>query len=262
MQEQIQDNPRFFGLQNRWFYTASDGVGGQTSVIPLQDYSGRPLGTASAPEPKQEEHNVATGVDMTALNASLDKMNSMIAENSAQIRALSVAQSEGLQRMQEINESNTLQIKALADGQAKLQSLMDQNASHYIALSNATFSNQEQVKHVLQTNAEQIRALANGQSVLTSTCKGMMQSIEAVGQTVSRVGESLNQISVGSDTGSTGSAAPPVGSILNHISPSPRKLNRKVKGVWYEYDMSPTQSPRRTVTFLDTPPKSPTKTRT
>ncbi|KAF2119779.1 hypothetical protein BDV96DRAFT_568197 [Lophiotrema nucula] len=270
MQEQIQDNPRFYNLRNKWFYTPSDG---STPIIPLQDARGNPITPGARPTSRgsqsvlhsaisEEQDPKPAPFDTAALSASLDKMNAMISENSAQIRALSVAQSEGLQRMQEINESNSTQIKALADGQAKLQNLMGENASHYVALSNSSFANQEQVKGVLQTNAQQIKALADGQTKLASTCAGMMKTIEHLGQTVGKVSENVSQLhlrsNVGSDAGSL-----PFSQIGNKIAPPPRKLNRKIKGVWYEYDTtstgpSPMSSPRRSMVMApETPPKSP-----
>jgi hypothetical protein len=253
MQEQIQDNPKFYDLRNKWFYTASTGV------IPLQDYKGHPVVSPAAPPPIEEKKEP---FDMAALTTALDKMSSMINENSAQIRALSVAQSEGLQRMQEINESNAGQIKALADSQAQLQSIVDHNASHYIALSNSSFTNQEQVKHVLQSNAEQIRGLADGQMLLSRTCEGMMRSIESLGHTVSTVNDSISHMNTAiSDTTSNGSMGHSFGTITNHILPAPRKLNRKVKGVWYEYDSTPASSPRKSLTMPVTPPKSPLSNR-
>lgn len=265
MQEQIQDNPKFHDLRDKWFYTANAGV------IPLQDWKGNPVSAPPAPapapsyNPREDTRSEKTDtLDMASISETLNKMNAMISENSDQIRALSVAQSEGLQRMQEINESNSTQIKALADGQSKLQSLIDQNASHYIALSNSSFTNQEQVKSVLQSNADQIRALADGQTQLAATCAGMMKTIENLGNTVGRVGDSVSQLSVASsDAGSTGVPAP-FSAVGNRISPPPRKLNRRIKGVWYEYDTStsPASSPRKSVAFLDTPPKSPSSTRT
>lgn len=266
MQEQIQDNPRFYDLRNKWFYMPGDATG-SAGVIPLQDYKGYPLTAPRAPEPKEEKKD--EGFDMAKLNDSLEKMSAMISENSAQIRALSVAQGEGLQRMQEINESNSTQIKALADSQIKLQAIVDQNASHYIALSNSSFSNQEQVKTIMQTNASQITSLADGQAQLAKTCEGMMRTIESLGNTVGRVSDNLSHIGSGaSDTASnastTTSGAPPFGAIANRISPPPRKLNRRIKGVWYEYDAgpSPASSPRKkSVTILDTPPKSPLSTK-
>jgi hypothetical protein len=255
MQEQIQDNPRFFDLRNKWFYAESTGV------IPLQDYKGHPVTTPVAPAPTEEKKEEP--FNMSALTAALDSMNAMINENSAQIRALSVAQSEGLQLMQEINESNSGQIKALADSQAKLQTIVDQNASHYIALSNSSFKNQEQVKTVLQSNADQIKGLAEGQIQLSRTCEAMIRSIESLGNTVGRVSDGMSHMSSAlSDTASNGSMGGPFGSVGNHILPPPRKLNRKIKGVWYEYDsVTPASSPRKSVSVLDTPPKSPLSNR-
>ncbi|KAF2249651.1 hypothetical protein BU26DRAFT_454925 [Trematosphaeria pertusa] len=255
MQEQIQDNPKFYDLRNKWFYTPSDGS--SSGVIPLQDYRGHPITAPPALAPTEEKGTF----DMATLSETLDKMNAMITENTNQIRALSVAQSEGLQRMQDINESNSTQINALADGQAKLQSIIDQNASHYIALSNSSFTNQEQVKTVLQSNAEQIQNLAGGQTQLAKTCEGMMRAIESLSNTVGRVNDTMSHMSLaGSETASNPpSNGPPFGAIANRISPPPRKLNRRIKGVWYEYDANttPASSPRKSVTMPDTPPKSP-----
>jgi len=255
MQEQIQDNPRFFDLRNKWFYAESTGV------IPLQDYKGHPVTTPVAPAPTDQQKEEP--FNMTALSAALDSMNAMISENSAQIRALSVAQSEGLQRMQEINESNSGQIKTLADSQAKLQNIVDQNASHYIALSNSSFKNEEQVKTVLQSNAEQITGLAEGQMQLSRTCEAMIRSIESLGHTVGQVSDSMsNMNSTLSDTASNASMGGPFGPVGTHILPPPRKLNRKIKGVWYEYDgATPLSPPRKSVAALDTPPKSPLSNR-
>ncbi|KAF1951552.1 hypothetical protein CC80DRAFT_495954 [Byssothecium circinans] len=256
LQEQIQDNPKFYDLRNKWFYTPGNGV------IPLQDYKGHPVTTTPTQRPAVEEKK-PEAFDMKALSTALDKMNDMISENSAQIRALSVAQSEGLQRMQEINESNTLQIKALAESQAKLQNMVNENASQYIALSNSSFANNEQIKSVLQSTATQTKALADGQVQLSKTCEGMMRTIDNLGQTVGRVSENMSMIgSAASDAGSSTTNGS-IGALANRISPPPRKLNRKIKGVWYEYDPSPTpvQSPRKKVNFLDTPPKSPLATK-
>ncbi|ORX93933.1 hypothetical protein BCR34DRAFT_580269 [Clohesyomyces aquaticus] len=278
MQEQIQDNPKFWDLRNKWFYAPSDGT---TPVIPLQDYRGNPIGTGTAPQHPQPhkkpsldgiDEKKEPGFDMSKLSETLEKMNAMISENSAQIRALSVAQSQGLQRMQEINESNMTQINGLADGQFKLQSIISENASHYIALSNSNFTNQQQVKAVLQTNAQQIKALADGQTKLASTCSGMMKTIENLGSSVVKVSESINTMSQtqtqnqlpfsggpGSDISNASSNF--ISAFGNRISPPPRKLNRRIKGVWYEYDASPNASPRSSMVLANgspqTPPKSP-----
>lgn len=261
MQEQIQDNPSFYDLRNKWFYTPSDGA---TAPIPLQDYQGNPV---TVPEPhKEREEKVETGgFDLKGLEATLEKMTIMITENTNSIRALSVAQSTGLQTMQEINESTSTQIKALADNQAALQAIVDKNASHYIALSNSSFNSQNSVQTILQSNAQQIATLAEGQKKLVDTCADMMQSVEKVGEAMREVGsDSASNASVMKETEKT------IGTIVNRIQPPPRKLNRRVKGVWYEYDEPPngtsqvagTMSPRKSVTMLDTPPKSPLSSRT
>lgn len=257
MQEQIQDNPKFYNLRNKWFYTPSDDVSGSVGVIPLQDWKGHSVSTSL--EEKEDTF------DMTKLNQTLERMNKMISSNSEQIAALNVAQSAGLQRMQEINESNSTQIKTLTDNQNKLQSLLSDNASHYIALCNSSFGNQEQLKALLQSNADQVKALADGHAQLTSTCAGLMHTIENLGNSVGKVNRTVSQLgntAPASDTSSVTSQHPPFSSVGNRISPPPRKLNRRIKGVWYEYDTStsPVSSPRK-VGFLDTPPKSPNATR-
>jgi hypothetical protein len=262
MQEQIQDNPKFFDLRNSWFYTPSEGG---TAPIPLQDYHGNPV---VAPEqPKEKEEKAETGgFDLKGLEATLEKMAAMITENTESIRALSVAQSTGLQTMQEINESTSTQIKALADNQSALQAIINQNATHYIALSNASFGAQSSMQNVLQSNAKQIESLANGQKKLVATCVDMMHSLDKVGEAMKEVGsDSASNASLMRETEKS------IGTIVNRIQPPPRKLNRRVKGVWYEYDDGPNcasqlptapTTPRKTVRILDTPPKSPSSTRT
>ncbi|KAF2267204.1 hypothetical protein CC78DRAFT_577401 [Lojkania enalia] len=253
MQEQIQDNPRFYELHNKWFYAPSDS---STPVIPLQDYKGHPLNAipitarrVSQPAEEEEKKEDISGFDMKTLNETLKKMNAMIFENSAQIRALSVAQSAGLQTMQTINESNSTQIKALADNQSELQQLVEKNASHYIALSNSSFTNQEQVREVLKSNAQQIKALADGQNKLAAACAGMTKTIENLSNAVSQMNVA------GSDAGS-------VSPFNSRTCPPPRKLNRRVKSVWYEYDgSSPMATPRRSIAGMETPPKTPASTR-
>lgn len=258
---QIWDNGKFSPLKNKWFYSQMSETGGSASIIPLQDERGNPISSSlNSPihGPARPSSNSSTispsttqPFDLSSLSATLEKMNAMIAENTSQIKALSVAQSSGLQRMQEINESNAAQIKALADGQSKLQSLVDQNATHYIALSNSQFQNQEQVKNVMKQNAEQIKALASGQSQLASACKDMMK---AVGQ----MSESLTvpQGPVAGGRGGLENFFGKGGSVISNISPGPRKLNRRIKGVWYEYDSSTVSSPRTSVS-METPPRSP-----
>ncbi|KAF1976719.1 hypothetical protein BU23DRAFT_551198 [Bimuria novae-zelandiae CBS 107.79] len=272
MQEQIQDNPKFYDLRNSWFYTPSEGA---TAPIPLQDYRGNPVAPPEPPKPEKPTPDTSA-FDMKELEATLDKMAAMITENTESIRALSVAQSTGLQTMQEINESTSTQIKALADNQAALQALVSQNASHYIALSNQSFSAQSTMQNVLQSNAEQLASLAEGQKRLVDTCAGMVRSMEKVGGTIERVGETMKE--VGSDSASNANVMRDtertIGTIVNRIQPPPRKLNRRIKGVWYEYDDTPgvassekenfkgMMTPRKSVQMLSTPPKSPLSTRT
>lgn len=271
MQDQIQDNPRFYHLKDKWFYTASDGMSG-TAIIPLQDYFGNPVAGVSANQncsrhstmiKEENEEPKPPSFDLSSITTTLEKMSTMISDNSAQIQALSVAQSSGLQSMQAINESNSTQIKSLTDNQAKLQALIDQNASHYIALSNSSFQNHEAVKSTLNTTAEQLATLSSNQTQLTKTCQSMMRAIENVGKNMNGLGDGVRALSERSERdrerrrasdASTASSAgtAPFSSGGNRISPAPRKLNRKIRGVWYEYDSA----------LLDTPPKSPSSTRT
>lgn len=247
---------KFYHIRNKWFLM-TDGTEGSIAVIPLQDSKGNPVTPGpstpapvpySGPEQKAGEEPTW---DIAQLSETLDKMNAMISENSAQIRALSVAQSEGLQRMQEINETNSTQIKALAQNQTKLQSMIDQNASHYIALSNSSFSSQEQLRSVLQTNAEQIHALSESQNKMAATSSTLLNSIEVLGSTVARVGD-IGASRRGWSAGEVGQLpqVPPL------IAPPPRKLNRRIKSVWYEYDGSLSGSRRTGVDFLQTEIKS------
>jgi hypothetical protein len=141
--------------------------------------------------------------------------------------------------------------------QAKLQALIDQNATHYIALSNASFQSQEQIKSVMKTTANQIQSLSKNQAQLANTCDGMMRGIDNLATSITQ----MNISSSMSDTSSAISSPAHLGGIMgNRINPPPRKLNRRIKGVWYEYDMSsttPTASPRKQVGFTDTTTKSP-----
>jgi hypothetical protein len=261
MPSEIQDNFKFYHLRNKWFLM-SDGTEGSTDVIPLQDWNGNPVSraetttTSAQAASSAEEDKKREPFDMAKLSETLDAMTAMISENGAQIRALSVAQSEGLQRMQEINETNVTQIKALADNQAKLHTLINENASHYIALSNSSFSSQEQVKSILQTNAEQIHALADGQNKMATTCSSLMATIADLGTTVARVGD---EVAAPRRWVQNGAPTSPFSAVGNCISPPPRKLNRRIKSIWYEYDDSEAAnaSPRRSVAMLATPPTSP-----
>lgn len=164
--------------------------------------------------------------------------------------------------MQQINESNTAQIVALAESQAKLQALIDQNASHYIALSNSSFQAQESIKTILKSTTSQIQGLSKNQSQLANTYDGMMRGIEELAGVVREGQMSMNiSGSAASDTSTAVSSPIPFSVMGNRINPPPRKLNRKIKGVWYEYDTSdsPTQSPRRSVQFKDVEVKGPRK---
>ncbi|KAF2707844.1 hypothetical protein K504DRAFT_446940 [Pleomassaria siparia CBS 279.74] len=278
MQDQIQDNPRFYHLRDKWFYTASDGASG-TAVLPLQDYFGNPVTGASTNSKnnnsnnnnnndnnsngsnlsryssmilEEAENSRPAPFDLSTLTTTLTKMSEMISSNSSQIQALSVAQSSGLQSMQAINESNSTQIKSLADNQAALQSLVDKNASHYIALSNSSFQSHESVKKTLDDTATQVATLSANQTQMTKTCASMMKTIESVGKSMAGLGDGVRALSErdsqrerdhsrqrrpsnAASTTSSASTAPYSG-FVNRISPGPRKLNRKIRGVWYEYD--------------------------
>ncbi|OAL57204.1 hypothetical protein IQ07DRAFT_30302 [Pyrenochaeta sp. DS3sAY3a] len=251
--EQIQDNPSFFDLQHKWFYTAPEKSTGPASILPLQNMRGDPIAAPQRPTP---ETKGPSAID--ALSEKLDRLAGVVEVTAEQIHALSVAQSAGLQTMQEINESNSTQIMAIADAQIKLQALVDQNASHYIALSNTSFQSQEKIKEIMKTTATQIQNLSKNHAQLVNTCDGMTRGIDSMSDSVSQL--SLN-VSM-SDTASNHStpSAATFSAMANRISPPPRKLNRRIKGVWYEYDTmssTPTGSPKRSVNFVDTPPKSP-----
>lgn len=234
----IQDDPKFISLRNKWFFTSQDRSNCATPVIPLQGATGHLVARAPLPQAqpavKQPAH---TSVD--SLAEKLERLSSVVESSAEHIHALSVAQSAGLQRMQEINESNSTQIKALAESQAKLQSLIDQNASHYIALSNTSFKSQEQVKDVLQATTAQIQSLSGSQEQLAQTCKAMMRSIADLASSVHQpsVASPPAPPSVASTLQSTPSSIART-SDFSKISPAPRKLNRRIRGVWYEYDNS------------------------
>lgn len=252
--EHIGDNLRFYSLRHKWFCTGQDNLSNTSPVIPLQSADGHALAPAQGAQTERPTSSSSGSSALDSLAEKLDRLAGVVEKNVEQIHALSVAQSAGLQHMQEINEANTAQIMGLAESQAKLQALIDQNASHYIALSNASFESQEHIKSVMKTTANQIQSLSKNQAQLANTCDGMMRGIDNLASTISQ----MNISSAMSDTSSTiSSPAPFMG---NRITPPPRKLNRRIKGVWYEYDMSsssPNASPKKTVGFVDTPPKSP-----
>jgi predicted RNase H-like nuclease (RuvC/YqgF family) len=204
---------------------------------------------------------------MDSLAESLARLAGVVESNAEQVHALSVAQSAGLQAMQEICESNGTQIKALSDSHIRLQALVDQNASHYIALSNQSFQSQEQSRQaqeqtrtsqeqttdILKTTMSQLQALSKNQRQLSQSCDAMMRSIETIGNSMSHFTSHALSDTASNQTLSAGFAS--------NMSPAPRKLNRRVKGVWYEYDSAPSPSgtPRRRIDAanVDTPPKSP-----
>lgn len=261
----IQENPKFFGLRNKWFFTSQDRSNCATPVIPLQGATGHLVARAPLPQiqsvPERPTH---TAVD--SLAEKLERLSSVVESSAEHIHALSVAQSAGLQRMQEINESNSTQIKALAESQGKLQALIDQNASHYIALSNTSFKSHEQVKDVLQTTTAQIQSLSGSQAQLAQTCKAMMRSIETLGTSVEHMSVASPPPAPASEAPSAQSTPPPSFSsaMANRISPAPRKLNRRIRGVWYEYDNNaqPVNGTPRKLAPPNTPPKTPTTPRT
>ncbi|KAF1917782.1 hypothetical protein BDU57DRAFT_586394 [Ampelomyces quisqualis] len=253
--EHISDNLRFYPLRHKWFCTGQDNLSNTLPVIPLQS---APANNLRNERPSSSASVSASSTSATTtLAGKLDRLAGVVEKNVQQINALSVAQSAGLQRMQDINETNTAQIMALADSQAKLQALIDQNASHYIALSNASFQSQEQIKSVMKITATQIQSLSKNQAQLANTCDGMMRGIDNLATTITQ----MNVNSTISEKSSAISSPAHLGATMgNRINPPPRKLNRRIKGVWYEYDMSstaPTASPRRQVGFTDTPMKSP-----
>lgn len=255
--EHIQDDPKFFGLRNKWFYTSQDSASSAPYIIPLQSGNGRPL---NKPRDSIAEEKLETSV-IDSLSQKMEQLMTVMERNAEQVHALSVAQSAGLQAMQEINESNSTQIKAIADSQLKLQALVDQNASHFIALSNTSFQAQESIKDIMKTTASQIQSLSKNQSKLANSCDEMMRGIDSLSSSVSQ----MNMNASMSDTASNASIPSATFSAMaNRISPPPRKLNRRIKGVWYEYDSpqsTPAGSPKRNVNFVDTPPKSPLSTK-
>jgi len=267
----IQDDPKFLGLRGKWFFTSQDRSNCATPVIPLQGVTGHLIARAplSQAQPAAEK---PTHMSVDSLAEKLERLSSVVESSAEHIHALSVAQSAGLQRMQEINESNSTQIKALAESQAKLQSLIDQNASHYIALSNTSFKSHEQVKDVLQATTTQIQSLSGSQEQLAQTCKAMMRSIESLGFSVEHMGVA-SPLAPSSDASTMHSLSPVsrTTSVTNRVNPAPRKLNRRIRGVWYEYDdgepkihgaprkLAPAPSLTSTQRAPATPPRTPRK---
>lgn len=91
---------------------------------------------------------------------------------------------------------------------------------------------------------------------MASTCTGLMKVIENLGNSVARVGEEVTRRESSSGGGATNQKSE---ELINTISPGPRKLNRKIKGVWYEYDDSKENAVARagkSVGLLDTRPNS------
>lgn len=282
--ELIQDDPKFFSLRNKWFYSSQDSPTCPPIVLPLQYANGAP---ATSPPPPAAEKASSPALD--SLAASLARLSSVVESNAEQVHALSVAQSTGLQAMQEINESNSIQIKAISESQIKLQALVDQNASHYIALSNTSFQSQEstrqaqertlkaqeQTKDILDKTVKQLASLAKAQADLSHTCQNMMQSLDAFAHNtaVSDTASTHSLATSSTTTNTTNTTNTMTGmlreasasALASRISPPPRKLNRRIKGVWYEYDCAPgaastaagTLRKRADSASGQTPPKSP-----
>jgi hypothetical protein len=84
-----------------------------------------------------------------------------------------------------------------------------------------------------------------------------MRSIETLGDSVTQFTSNVISDTASNQSLSTTS----FNALATRISPPPRKLNRRVKGVWYEYDNvgSPDGTPRKRIdsVSVDTPPKSP-----
>lgn len=269
----MQDDPKFLELRGKWFFTSQDRSNCATPVIPLQGATGHLVARAPLPQvqPSVERSSNST---VDSLAEKLERLSSVVESSAEHIHALSVAQSAGLQRMQEINESNSTQIKALAESQARLQALIDQNASHYIALSNTSFKSHEQVKDVLQATTAQIQSLSGSQEQLSQTCKAMMRSIDSLGSSVEHISATPPPAPY-SETSTMPSTSPLSNggsSTTGKISPAPRKLNRRIRGVWYEYDtneapkvhgpprkLAPAPSLNVTPKAPATPPRTPRK---
>ena len=270
--ELIQDDPKFFSLRNKWFYSSQDSPTCPPIVLPLQYANGAP---AMSPPPPASEKISTPALD--SLAESLARLSSVVESNAEQVHALSVAQSTGLQAMQEINESNSIQIKAISESQIKLQALVDQNASHYIALSNTSFQSQEstrqaqertlkaqeQTKDILDKTVAQLASLAKAQADLSQTCQSMIQSLDAFTHNTA-VSDTASTHSL--STSATMVREASASALASRISPPPRKLNRRIKGVWYEYDCAPGSAPSSTTgtprkwadsASVQTPPKSP-----
>lgn len=238
----MRSDSKFYEIRNMWFYTSQDGVGFPPAVIPSQAAN-----SCLAPGPQRSSSENSATFALVDLAEKLERLTGIVEKNAEQIHALSVAQSAGLEHMQEINEANSSQIKAIGDAQLKLQSLVDQNASHYIALSNTSFQSHEQTKKsqdqtrkaqeetrdILNTTISKLITLSNNQEKLSQTCENMMRSVEKLSNSVSHV----NMTAI-SDMASLQSANAtfPSPALSKRMSPGPRKLNRRIKGVWYEYD--------------------------
>ncbi|KAF2748266.1 hypothetical protein M011DRAFT_466679 [Sporormia fimetaria CBS 119925] len=245
MPSEIQDNIRFHSFRNKWFLM-NDGTEGSTSVIPIQDAKGWPV-ALSTPQPPPPVATTAaptasenpTSPSLSNLQSTLTQTSTLLNETTTQIHALSTAQTSGLSHMQDIAETNSSQIKSLTTSLQTLQSLVAQNTTQHLALTNASFTAQEQLKTSMQENALQIKALADAQREIVGMFRKVAEGVQSGGSgTAGAMGVQQRAW----DEGSIGKGQ--VGQVL---SPPPRKLNRRVKSVWYEYDgvVTPAGTPRR-----------------
>ncbi|KAH9878039.1 hypothetical protein J1614_003256 [Plenodomus biglobosus] len=270
--ETIRDDAQFQELRNMWFYSAQENHAHLPTAIPSQT-----TGVFPASPLYQPHGEPSTTAALDGLTEKLDRLAGIVEKNVEQIQALCVAQSAGLEHMQEITESHSSQIKIISDAQLRLQSLVDQNTAHHIALSNdsiyshkqmsksqqQTKSSQDQMRKAQDITREdlkcivtQLQTLSGNQAQISETCEDMLQRVERLSSSVSQITTTAT-ISDTASVQSANSLAPPTPP-ARRISPGPRKLNRRIKGVWYEYDdaSTPVGARRRRVDSLDTPPKS------
>lgn len=271
--ETIRDDAQFQEVRNMWFCSAQESHTHLPTAIPSQI-----TGITPALPLYQPNGENSTTAALDGLTEKLDRLTGIVEKNVEQIHALCVAQSAGLEHMQEITESHSSQIKIISDAQLRLQSLVDQNTAHYIALSNDSIyshkqmsksqqqakssqdqmrKSQDETRDDLKCIATQLQTLSSNQVQISETCEDMVQRVERLSSSVSQI----TTIATPSDMASVQSAnslAPPT-PLARRISPGPRKLNRRIKGVWYEYDdpSTPVGVQRRRVDSLDMPPKSP-----
>ncbi|KAH7130079.1 hypothetical protein B0J11DRAFT_243742 [Dendryphion nanum] len=271
---QIHSNPHLHHLQQKWFYASPSSTSDPTTappIIPLQDPRGYPLASTLSSclhqTPASPSPEIST--ELSALTTALSNLTTLLSTNTSQIHALSVAQSTGLATMQEINESTTAQIKELTSTQTQLQATVAANATHYLALANESFSARDEIRTVLGENTTQLKQLSTAHTSLTKTCTNLASSVSKLSSSVANMKDSISTLSTPPPptpvqhsssstspfpalaTAGTGTSTrsnsfvsdtstltmAPFSSMGNRISPPPRKLNRRIKGVWYEYDM-------------------------